>query len=576
MFGDGDSWLAGIGVNVQGLLGTVQAKATAAVAEVKSAGAAVVEQAKGAVNSAAKAAGVAPPLKPAAAPATKPAPPAGAPSTGGSALSLKGSVGAGGKNNPEDVKAVQSALKLTADGNCSPATIEAIKAFQKSIGQAKPDGRVDVGGATSKALAGRGGGAAAPPPAPAPDAAPTPAPAEEGFLDGLKKKVVAKFEEGAGALKDLGGKLGGNAADGPSGLGGNVLNDSGGSGGSSDPIDKILGIGVGGQFSFPGIALPRDPGFPVGTVAFGQFAGKLSVKFKPTLLSAAKAPKAAEAEPGIKTICNEIYENASFKWFGGVTVKGDTKSAGVSASFLKVSTKVGEVTLEFKAFEIGLDIKKIVKASIGGTSANFPAFDRDLNGVKYEIIISLGGALEVSPSPAAILAIGGAASGAILLVIDVALVTGPPLAAAAVIGVGIVMAGEKGKRDALIIEGAIDARGAAQDYAFTMTGSEGNSPGPRAKAAVAAAKAELAKVAASQNKSLDQLMTELRADKNQAADFARIKAQARQQIFAAYFAEVRRHIGRWREEHPVLAAFTTAADDIVAVEKLVAIQFEKS
>jgi hypothetical protein len=207
MSDDTDSWLAGIGVNVQGFLGTVQAKATAAVAEVKSAGAAVVEQAKGAVNSAAKAAGVAPPVKPAAAPATKPAAPTGAPTTGGSALSLKGSVGAGGKNNPEDVKAVQTALKLTADGNCSPATIEAIKAFQKSIGHAKPDGRVDVGGATSKALAGRGGGAAAPPPAPAPNPAPAPAPAEEGFLDGLKKKVVAKLEEGAGAVKDLGGKV---------------------------------------------------------------------------------------------------------------------------------------------------------------------------------------------------------------------------------------------------------------------------------------------------------------------------------------------------------------------------------
>src|SRR5262245_27927705 len=99
---------------------------------------------------------------------------------------LKGSVGAGGKNNPDDVKAVQAALKIAVDGTCSPATIEAIKSFQKSIGQAKPDGRVDVGGATSKALAGRGGGGAVlPAPATAPDAAPSP-PKEEGFLDGLK------------------------------------------------------------------------------------------------------------------------------------------------------------------------------------------------------------------------------------------------------------------------------------------------------------------------------------------------------------------------------------------------------
>jgi Holliday junction resolvase-like predicted endonuclease len=66
---------------------------------------------------------------------------------------LGGSVGRGGENAPNDVRAVQSALGIAADGRCGPKTIATIKAFQTYIGYAKPDGRVDVGGATERALA---------------------------------------------------------------------------------------------------------------------------------------------------------------------------------------------------------------------------------------------------------------------------------------------------------------------------------------------------------------------------------------------------------------------------------------
>jgi hypothetical protein len=78
---------------------------------------------------------------------------------GGSVSSLGGSVGAGGANNPDDVRAVQAALGIDADGKCGGGTIGAIKTFQKSIGMASPDGRIDVGGRTARALAGGGGGA---------------------------------------------------------------------------------------------------------------------------------------------------------------------------------------------------------------------------------------------------------------------------------------------------------------------------------------------------------------------------------------------------------------------------------
>ncbi|MDQ2736710.1 MAG: OmpA family protein [Pseudomonadota bacterium] len=67
---------------------------------------------------------------------------------------LGGSVGRGGKNAMPDVAAVQGALGIGADGQCGPQTIAAIEAFQRRIGQARPDGRVDAGGATERAMAG--------------------------------------------------------------------------------------------------------------------------------------------------------------------------------------------------------------------------------------------------------------------------------------------------------------------------------------------------------------------------------------------------------------------------------------
>jgi peptidoglycan hydrolase-like protein with peptidoglycan-binding domain len=85
--------------------------------------------------------------------------PSGGPSasgsgSGGSASSISslgGSVGQGGQNNAADVKAVQAALNsiagagLAVDGKCGGGTVNAIVAFQKSLGQARPDGRIDPG-----------------------------------------------------------------------------------------------------------------------------------------------------------------------------------------------------------------------------------------------------------------------------------------------------------------------------------------------------------------------------------------------------------------------------------------------
>jgi len=65
---------------------------------------------------------------------------------------IDASVGEGGVNNEDDVRVVQSLLEITPTGECDTATISAIKKLQLSIGFKKPDGRVDVGGGTWKAL----------------------------------------------------------------------------------------------------------------------------------------------------------------------------------------------------------------------------------------------------------------------------------------------------------------------------------------------------------------------------------------------------------------------------------------
>jgi D-alanyl-D-alanine carboxypeptidase/Putative peptidoglycan binding domain len=64
---------------------------------------------------------------------------------------LKGSVGEGGKNWPDDVQLIQTLLKKAGtllgrvDGKCGPKTIAAIVGFQKTI-MKKPDGRIDPAG----------------------------------------------------------------------------------------------------------------------------------------------------------------------------------------------------------------------------------------------------------------------------------------------------------------------------------------------------------------------------------------------------------------------------------------------
>jgi hypothetical protein len=87
-------------------------------------------------------------------------------------MALSASVGRDGQNRPDDVRSVQQMLNkhlpslgspgLTVDGKIGAQTISAITAFQARVMHAPhPDGRIDPGGATFKALNGAAGPVAA-------------------------------------------------------------------------------------------------------------------------------------------------------------------------------------------------------------------------------------------------------------------------------------------------------------------------------------------------------------------------------------------------------------------------------
>jgi hypothetical protein len=74
-------------------------------------------------------------------------------------LALAASVGRGGKNQPEDVLAVQKALNkrlgagLSENGKCDGKTLAAIEDFQRRLGQFKASGRIEPGRGAARALA---------------------------------------------------------------------------------------------------------------------------------------------------------------------------------------------------------------------------------------------------------------------------------------------------------------------------------------------------------------------------------------------------------------------------------------
>jgi hypothetical protein len=161
-----------------------------------------------------------------------------------------------------------------------------------------------------------------------------------------------------------------------------------------------------------------------------------------------------------------------------------------------------------------------------------------------------------------------ATADAAAVAVEAAVVAGPPFLAALIMAHGIYIAGEKGQRDAAILEGAKDANRAAMVYAQIMTGVvDFPADGPRSQAAAAKANAELAGIAASNKMTVEQLRTDLR--QRAPSDYMRIYGPARQQAHIAYSGEVSKAITAWRKEHWFAAMWTQHQDDVDAVMKLV-------
>jgi len=201
-----DSWFKdAFGVDLGQSLNQITAGASAVIDGATNTVAQAVQEVQGAVEGAiAGVAGAAAGAVKKVAGAVSPSGSAGAGggSGGGSGtFPLGGSVGRGGKNAANDVRAVQSALGIGVDGQCGGQTIAAIEAFQRNMGMAKADGRVDAGGGTERALA----GGARPSPAPAgggagslldqfPASAAGPLPTNAGILETAEAAAIAVGE----------------------------------------------------------------------------------------------------------------------------------------------------------------------------------------------------------------------------------------------------------------------------------------------------------------------------------------------------------------------------------------------
>ena len=156
-----DSWLQNaFGLDVGQALQKIKDEASSAIGQAAETVTEVVQDVRGVVEGALDAAaGAAKKISGAVPPTASGAPARSGVAGGTGSFPLGGSVGRGGKNAPKDVRAVQKALSIAADGQCGGQTIAAIEAFQRNHGLPKADGRVDPGGATERAMSGSGGGA---------------------------------------------------------------------------------------------------------------------------------------------------------------------------------------------------------------------------------------------------------------------------------------------------------------------------------------------------------------------------------------------------------------------------------
>jgi hypothetical protein len=117
---------------------------------------------------------------------------------------INATVGRGGANRPDDVKTIQTLLNqniaklvplmpVTVSGTCDPQTILMIEEFQRRVLlTSTPDGRVDPGGRTLKALSGAGTAPSTPDGEPTLEGNTLPAPAAKVLKEILKAAGLSR------------------------------------------------------------------------------------------------------------------------------------------------------------------------------------------------------------------------------------------------------------------------------------------------------------------------------------------------------------------------------------------------
>ncbi|MEO8702063.1 MAG: DUF4157 domain-containing protein [Kofleriaceae bacterium] len=253
-----------------------------------------------------------------------------------------------------------------------------------------------------------------------------------------------------------------------------------------------------------------------------------------------------------------------------VGIKCKTKSGDsytVKVQLAELAKKDGKVDVSGPAAKANYD-KKFKLVSIPVTMGGEAATMSVVGNVKPELTFKpnyAAIAAEVAKRGAQALA-----EEALALAVESAALAGPPLLMAVMVAHGIYIAGEKATRDRAIFTGAKDAERAAAAYTDVMCGrAYVPGSGPRSDDAAVRAHAELVKIAARNKVTVEQLVAELQ--QRPRSDYRLVYGPAWQQCMLSYRSEVSKAIGMWRKEHWFAAAFTTAADDEIAVMKNVEI-----
>jgi hypothetical protein len=295
----------------------------------------------------------------------------------------------------------------------------------------------------------------------------------------------------------------------------------------SATVDAVEGAfssaSKGGQFTFAEVTLTK---FQVGQFVQGSITIEGAVEFKPTVAPTGPGPSDKEVQAAVKPIIDDLWSQVkkNFKWVGDVTVKGDKKSIGISATLITTSTTYGPVTFEFKGFDFGVGSTG-PKATVAGVGVDVPVIKQRINDVDYTIAVNASSGLGFGLSPAGLAEFGIDVGVEVLA--DIAVACIPLAAAAAIFAAGYFEIEEGEDIGEISLEATKALQAYAQSYANVMAG--GSPAGGNGSAEGAAkAKADLAKLKAQYN---DEELVVQKA--KEAGIYSKVVAAAKPQFRAA-------------------------------------------